>query len=255
MVSHADVCARLRTRWAGRPLEIVEQCNSTNDLVAAQARVGAPAGLCVIADRQTRGRGRHGRAWFSPSGANLYLSLLARPALPARDSPPLALAVGVAAREALAPFGLPIDLKWPNDLLVRGRKLGGVLIETSIEGERVGHVVIGVGINVNLAVAEFPEELRPSATSVAIETGRRQLREPIAAALLERLEDWTDRFVEQGSGPAVRAFRAAAGATIGRRVQVGGRTAVAEQIQDDGALQVRDNTGVMHIVYAGELEG
>jgi BirA family biotin operon repressor/biotin-[acetyl-CoA-carboxylase] ligase len=255
MVSHADVCARLQTRWAGRPLEIIEECDSTNDLVASQARAGAPAGLCVIADRQTRGRGRHGRAWFSPSGANLYLSLLARPALPARASPPLALAAGVAAREALASFGLPIDLKWPNDLLVHERKLGGVLIETSIEGERVGHVVVGVGINVNLAAADFPEELRPAATSVAIETGRRQPREPIAAALLHRLEEWTDRFVAEGPGPAVRAFRGAAGATIGRHVRVGGRTAVAEQIQDDGALQVRDNTGIIHLVYAGELEG
>ncbi|HJZ86634.1 MAG TPA: biotin--[acetyl-CoA-carboxylase] ligase [Polyangia bacterium] len=248
----------LHTRWAGRPLEWVESCSSTSDVAAERARAGAPHGLCVVAEAQERGRGRAGRVWFSPPRANLYLSLLVRPPLPPVRVPPLALAVGVAAAEALHEQGLAVDLKWPNDLLVRGRKLGGILIEMASELERVSFAVIGIGVNVNVQAPALPEELRDRATSMAIETGHAHVRAQVAACLLERVEAWYERFVAEGPGPAARAFRAAAQATLGRRVRVlSDRDApiegVAEDISDEGALLLRDESGRVQTIVAGEV--
>jgi BirA family biotin operon repressor/biotin-[acetyl-CoA-carboxylase] ligase len=249
----------LRTRWAGRPLEWMARTSSTSDRAAERARAGAPQGLVVVAEAQERGRGRAGRSWFSPPGRGIYLSLLVRPTLPPVALPPLALAMGVAAREALAELGVAVDLKWPNDLLARGRKLGGILIEMASELERTSHVIVGVGLNVNLSADELPEALRASATSMSIEAGRSFARAPVAAALLGRLEDWFERFVAEGPAPAARAFREAAGAILGRQVRV--RVAegqsllegVAEDVGEDGSLLLRDRAGGLRRVGAGEV--
>ncbi|HTA19793.1 MAG TPA: biotin--[acetyl-CoA-carboxylase] ligase, partial [Polyangia bacterium] len=151
--------ARLRTRWLGRAYEWHEACASTNDLAATRARAGAAQGLVVATDQQSAGRGRLGRAWHSPAGENLYVSILLRPARPAPEIPPLTLLAGAAVARALTALGLAPRLKWPNDVQLVGdgnRKVAGILTEMSSEGGRVGHVVVGVGLNVN--GAEFPPE-------------------------------------------------------------------------------------------------
>jgi BirA family biotin operon repressor/biotin-[acetyl-CoA-carboxylase] ligase len=250
--------AKLRTRSFGRPTEWVRSCTSTSDRVVARAREGAPEGLCVIADEQTRGRGRAGRVWASPSGRGLLLSLLVRPRLDVGALPPLALAVGVAAAEALRSLGVAVDLKWPNDLLAQGRKLGGILVESASEGPRLAFAVVGIGINVDTGPEELPPELRESATSILLSTGRSIDRAMLAQTLLERLERWYERFVAEGPAEVVRAFRAAAQGTLGRRVRVRAAdswiSGTAEDIADGGALILRDEDGVRRRIVAGEVE-
>src|SRR5215204_6366483 len=158
---------------------------STNTEAARQAALGAPEGLCIVAREQTAGRGRRERTWVSPKDAGLYLSVVLRPAFEPREWPLITLAAALAAHDALGEVcGLEADVKWPNDLLAGGRKLCGILAETS-EGVRGRAVVLGVGVN--LTRGSFPEEIRDTATSVEEQTGRAPDREALLAALLRSI--------------------------------------------------------------------
>jgi len=248
------VAARLTTAWLGRAWRQLARVESTNDEAAAWARAGAPAGAVVVADEQTRGRGRLGRRWHSPPGASLYLSAVLRPPLPPHRVPPLTLAAGVAVAETLVQFDLAPALKWPNDVLVDGKKIAGILTEMSADLDRVHHVVLGIGVNLN--VHAFPEELAAIATSVAIVRGATVARAEFAAALCARLEHWHDRFVADGAAPVVAAWRQHA-RLFGKRVQVtAGRErmeGVAEDLDEDGALRLRLDDGRVVRVVAGEI--
>ena len=142
--------------------------DSTNRVAMEMAENGATHGTVVVADAQTAGRGRMGRRWVSPAGKNLYVSLLLRPPVPAVDAPQLALVAGVALADAVEAVGVPAALKWPNDLYCRGRKAAGILAEMASGPDGVRHVVIGVGLNVNVEEEDFPTELRGAATSLRI---------------------------------------------------------------------------------------
>jgi BirA family biotin operon repressor/biotin-[acetyl-CoA-carboxylase] ligase len=170
----------------------------------------------------------------------------------------MALAVGVAAHETLRALGVGVDLKWPNDLLAHGRKLGGILIEMASELTRVSFAVIGIGVNVNLAREEIPDALAPIATSMAIESGRTFARAEVAARLLAAIERRYEEFEREGPAPAARAFREGARATLGRRVRIAGDAGhelegIAEDIGDDGRLILRDDAGQPHAIFAGEV--
>ncbi len=150
---------RLRSRVIGRPLEVLGEIGSTNDRIMAAGRDGAPEGLAVIADRQTAGRGRLGRSWASPPGVGLYTSILLRPKLPAGQVPLLTLVSGLAVAEAIENVtGLAPRLKWPNDLLVNEKKVGGILTETASVESRVSYVAVGIGINVGHEAQDLPEQ-------------------------------------------------------------------------------------------------
>src|SRR6185437_14296875 len=163
------------------------------------AAAGAAQGTVVIAEAQTAGRGRLGRSWHSPPGLNLYQTIILRPQMPIAEVPRLSLVAGVAAAEALetvAP-GL-VALKWPNDVWLNGRKTGGIIAEAiANHAEQLDCVLLGIGINVNLGISDFPEELRTKATSVRIAIGRRCDRIELAATLYQRLEA---RFQEAEAG-------------------------------------------------------
>jgi BirA family biotin operon repressor/biotin-[acetyl-CoA-carboxylase] ligase len=248
------VAARLTTAWLGRAWRHLVRVESTNDEAAAWARAGAPAGAVVVADEQTRGRGRLGRRWHSPPGASLYLSAVLRPPLAPHRVPPLTLAAGVAVAEALVQCDVAPALKWPNDVLVDGKKIAGILTEMSSDLDRVHHVVVGIGVNLN--VRAFPEELAAIATSVAIVRGTTVARAEFAAALCARLEHWHDRFVADGAAPVVAAWRQHA-RFFGKRVQVtAGRDrmeGIAEDLDEDGALRLKLDDGRTLRVVAGEL--
>lgn len=249
------VAARLTTAWLGRAWRHLQRVESTNDEAAACARAGAPAGAVVVADEQTRGRGRLGRRWHSPAGASLYLSAVLRPPLAPHRVPPLTLAAGVAVAEALVQLDVAAALKWPNDVLVDGKKIAGILTEMSADLDRVHHVVIGIGVNLN--VRAFPDELAAIATSVALARGGATVaRAEFAAALCARLEHWHDRFVADGAAPVVAAWRQHA-RFFGKRVQVtAGRErmeGVAEDLDEDGALRLRLDDGRVIRVVAGEI--
>ena len=167
----------------------LDSVSSTNDVARDLASSGAIEGLCVIAREQTAGRGRQSRSWSSPPGEGLYLSLILRPSVTASDSGIITLAAAVAVAETLRlDFEIAADIKWPNDVLVAGRKICGILVEAAIEGDRLQYAVMGIGVN--LAQRSFPEEISNDATSVRMETGRAVEPEDFMQLLFPRLGHW-----------------------------------------------------------------
>lgn len=234
----------------GRPHEHHAELASTNDRALEWLRQGAPHGALVTADAQTAGRGRRGRQWFSPPGESLYASLVLRPGSvrPIERLGALGLAVGVGLREGLPALRRPVTLKWPNDLEVDDRKLGGILCESRWVGD-VPEIVVGFGINVHARA--FPEPLADVATSVArhCEEDGAPGRAELLAGLLVGLEAAIEPFL-RGGFAAVRERYLPWCRTLGRVVDVGdrmapdgARRAIAERLDEDGALWVRPHDG------------
>ncbi len=229
------------------------QVGSTNDVAATLADRGEPEGTLVIADEQTAGRGRHGRAWASPPGAGLYMSIVMRPAAHAIGL--LTIAAGVALADGIqVATGLHPQLKWPNDVYMDGRKLAGILAEAGASTAGVQHVVLGCGIN--LMPAAYPSDVAARATSIESELGR-----PIDRGLLlvECLAALQARYRELQSGAhrsVISRWRERAVSTFGRRVEwdVAGvtRHGVAEDVDDTGALLVRDGETRARVI-SGEV--
>jgi BirA family biotin operon repressor/biotin-[acetyl-CoA-carboxylase] ligase len=248
----ALVSERLSTRYVGRHLLYVTRVTSTQDVARAEAEKGAPDGAAVLAEEQTGGRGRLGRTWVSPAGKNLYLTLVMRP--PTRHLRALSIVAPLAVAEALeGAAGLRCRIKWPNDVLVQGRKISGVIIEADLAGEAVKYALVGMGVNVNLDVEAVPE-IADIATSVRRELGRDGSREDVLSALLNAFEA---RYAEALEGDApFRAWRSRL-ETLGRRVRAtfGERVeeGVAEDVDAEGSLLIRRDDGSLATVEAGDV--
>ena len=230
-----------------------ESLPSTNTELARLASEGAPEGLAIMADEQTSGRGRLQRAWSSPKGAGLYLSILLRPTIPPNRWPLItlmaALAVGDALREAC---GLTTDIKWPNDLLAGERKICGILAE-AIETPAGRAVIVGIGIN--LTQNAFPAELADRATSVSEATGKTPEREAILNALLQSLSRWYPLLGQPGE--VVAAWSGRSSYATGKLVQVNNGSEVMQGatcgVEPDGALRLRIASGEIKLVRAGDV--
>ena len=211
--------AALRRGGAARRLEFREEVPSTQDLAFTLADHGAPDGSVVVAERQSKGRGRLGRAWESPAGLGVWFSVVLRPpAAPPPVPPLLVAATAVALAEALEKVGaLRTSIRWPNDLLVEDRKVAGILVETRDYEPAAPLLVLGAGINAGQAAEDFPPEIRSLATSVFLETGRAPDRTTLLAAALEALDRWRGRLAAGAHGSVEEAFRERA-AYLGRRV-------------------------------------
>ncbi len=242
--------------WLGRPLHVVEEVDSTNSRLALLAQEGAPEGTAVFADCQTRGRGRLGRVWQSPPGRNLYVSVLLKPDIPAGDAPQITLVTGVAVTEALSGICPGAAVKWPNDVLIGGRKACGILTEMRTRGGRVEYVIVGIGINVNVKREEFPEDLREIATSLREEAGREIDRVDLVKTLFTLLETWYDRHRRTGFA-AVRERWLALSGILGKTVTVrnGGKEVEGTvfDLDSSGALLILDREGRREAVYAGDI--
>ena len=251
-----EVSPLLTTRRIGRDCRYVAETGSTNRDAAALADAGAEEGVVVVAGTQTAGRGRMARLWYSPPDANLYFSLLLRPAVEPGRVSSLPLVAGLAVAEGLAelaPETQPM-IKWPNDILLGGKKMCGILCEMQAETDCVRHIIPGIGVNVNLTREELPAELRTRATSLRIETGRRFSRAAVLAAILNRFEPLYVRWCEEGFEPLLDA--------VGARDALRGRAVTLEQggrrikgrgdgILPDGALRLQTPDGFVSI-YSGE---
>ncbi|MFB3819025.1 MAG: biotin--[acetyl-CoA-carboxylase] ligase [Candidatus Methylomirabilales bacterium] len=249
--------AGLRTRVIGRVLEVHDVVDSTNDLAMAAGERGAAEGLCILADRQAAGRGRRGRTWMSLPGLGLYASILLRPGLPAERGALITLAAGVAAAEAVGRVsGVPALVKWPNDVVLDGRKVAGILTEATTVGAELAQVVVGIGINCRHRREDFPEELRDAATSIALAAGRPVERQVLAAALFNALDGWYAVLCRGDAAAVVRASRAVS-AILGREVTVlaEGRAwrGVAVNIDETGALLVQDAGGAVRRLVSEEV--
>jgi BirA family biotin operon repressor/biotin-[acetyl-CoA-carboxylase] ligase len=250
--------ARLPTRWLGRDYRFREQVGSTNETLARLAiSEELAAGTVLVADEQLEGRGRLGRSWASPAGQNLYVSLLLRPPWAPSQVPPVTLAVAVAVARALEPFlGAAPVVKWPNDLLgPDGRKLCGILAEMSAEIDRLHHIIIGIGLNVNQT--RFARGL--AATSLARERGKPASRASVLVGLLESLEYWLELLLEGGDDGRDRLldeWLLLAEPWLGQTVRVSGGegqlTGVATGIDTSGALLV-EAEGETHRILAGDV--
>jgi len=230
--------------WASRPAVSLGEVDSTQTEARRLADAGAPEGTVVRAEHQTRGRGRLGRDWVDEPGSALLISIVLRPAVEVSRLPQLSLVAGIAVAGALEETSrLPVAVEWPNDLLIRGLKVGGILAESSIGADRVAVVILGIGININQT--RFAGDLEGRATSLAREGARPFDRECLLTAVLERLEGWYRRWVAEGFGPVREAWRRSS-VTLGRRVTTdGGAAGIAEDLAEDGALLVRTDAGAL----------
>jgi BirA family biotin operon repressor/biotin-[acetyl-CoA-carboxylase] ligase len=175
-------------RW-GKPVQYYDVCDSTNARAADWARAGAPSGSLVVADHQTEGRGRGDRTWFSlPHLGSLLFSVILRPRIPPEQLSLVSIAVAVSTSQALSERKQANKLKWPNDIVTRGRKLGGLLAEAEISEGKVSWVVVGVGVNMRISRDQFPRELQATATSCVLETGRSYDRAEVLAGILIHLD-------------------------------------------------------------------
>ncbi len=256
---HADdLISRLgETRVVGRDVRVFKETSSTNDLAEKLARDGVPEGVVVFAESQTRGRGRLGRTWFSPPGKGLWFSALLRPRLRPQETTRLTVAAATALVRAMeTQTGLAPEIKWPNDILVCGRKVAGILTELSAEPDQVRHVVLGIGIDVNVEREDFPTQVRRVATSLRIETGRVMDRPELAACVLRELDLAYERIVS-GEFESVANEWEARCTTLGRVVVVatGERRlrGLAEALDADGALLLRTEHGHLERVIGGDV--
>ncbi len=248
----------LQDALSGHPFvrEVVyhSRVGSTNDVAKARAGAGAPEGLVVIADEQTAGRGRMRRQWWAPPAAALLSSLLFRPPSSLRQPHQLTMLCALSAADAVAGCtGLSVRLKWPNDLLVRGRKLAGLLAESAFKGDDLDYVVVGMGLNVNMDFVDAPEFITPP-TSLRLALGHPV---PRLGLLVTYLDGVAQRYAQLKTGHSPCAEWADRLVTLGRVVRVrrkdGTLEGMAEGVDPDGALVLRTADGVRHRLLAGDV--
>lgn len=237
----------------GRSLSIVRETGSTNDDARSAAEAGAVRGHVVVADAQRSGRGARGSVWSSPGGRDLYVSIVERIDLSPRAMSVLTLAVGLGVRDACVSLlgeGVEVSVKWPNDVRIAGKKCAGILVESSSVGERIGPIVIGIGLDVNRDA--WPDELAEIATSLRAVKGAELDRAAALVALLGRVEARVDQLSAEGPEAIVAALRPHL-AWVGERVRVEATEGVLEGIDDEGVLLVRGGDGVSARVRSGTL--
>jgi BirA family biotin operon repressor/biotin-[acetyl-CoA-carboxylase] ligase len=224
----------------------VASCGSTNDLAMRLAGEGAPEGTVVVAAEQTAGRGTKGHAWYSARDKGLYVSVLLRPR-PVEISL-LPLVAGLAARDAVEKvYGLRIQLRWPNDLIWEKKKLGGILCQSAFLGNRPDFTIVGIGVNINHEKRDFPQDIRPLATSMRIALNETSDPEALLAKLLESLADWYDDFCRGEKEQIVRSFETHSAIKKGERIQGLMNeqlfSGVYQGLDSDGGLVLEDGNG------------
>ncbi len=243
----------LKTDRIGHRITAYEMTDSTMDIVHRLAAAGEPEGTVVVAEGQSKGRGRLGRQWVSPKGKGIYASILLRPSLQLSQTPMITLMAAVAVARAIqASTGLKPQIKWPNDLLLDGKKVAGILTELNAELNRVHYVVVGIGMNVNTPKAGLP----PHGTSLMEELGGRVDRVPLARTLLVEMDRSYGEFLDEGFQRILDQWRHFAD-FLGKRIRVAveGRAVEGQAVDVDssGALLVRTDTGLVESVAAGEV--
>jgi len=253
-----DLLVRLgKTRVVGRDIRVFEETTSTNDVIEKLARDGVKEGAVVFAEAQTGGRGRLGRKWMSPPRQGLWFSVLLRPKLRPQEVTQLTIASATALRRAIKTVtGRLPEIKWPNDLLLDGKKVVGILTEMSAEVDCVRYVILGIGVDVNQDAAEFPAELRRLATSLKLVTGRKISRAELAVEMLRELDADYAR-IGAGKFSQLADEWETGCATLGKNVsvQMGARKirGCAEALDDDGALLVRTEHGHLERITGGDV--
>ncbi len=260
----SEISHRLGTEIVGRRILSFGEVDSTNNVAKKLIIKKGPEGnwedmdgLLVVAESQTGGRGRLERSFFSPAGKGIWFSLVLAPPFAPQEAPKCTLMAAVAVTEAMWEFGLKPGIKWPNDIVFGGRKLVGILTEASCDIDRIKHIVLGIGINANMEIRDFPKEIQQTATSMSIIKGEEIPRVKFLQAVLRSLERWYKVAMKEGFGPVFEAWRKYS-VTIGQEVRVvgvrGGEdfTGRAMDIDSYGALLVETDEGI-RTVMAGDV--
>lgn len=249
----------LRTKTFGRVIRFYREVESTNDVAFDLAKKGASEGTVIIADTQTKGRGRLQRKWISPPGFNLYMSIIFRPSISSKDASILTLVSSITLFETVKSYGIKCRIKWPNDLLINRRKVAGVLTEMELGGDRVEFVLVGLGINLNMTrrvMNDLMGEVSEVATSVREELGHEVDRSEFAASVINLLEKWYQEFNTSGKSTIIDEWKKRWGDLNQRvRVKVGHDwiEGIAYELDQNGFLLVRRDNGMTERIIAGDL--
>ncbi|WP_077213777.1 biotin--[acetyl-CoA-carboxylase] ligase [Bacillus dakarensis] len=257
-VSQDEIRLGLNTIFIGQNIHYQESVESTQKIAHQLGLENASEGTVVIAEEQLSGRGRMQRHWHSPKSTGVWMSIILRPKLPIPKAPQLTLLTAVAVVQAIEECtGLTPEIKWPNDILINGKKVTGILTELQAEADTIHSVIIGIGINVNQQLQDFPEELRSIATSLSIEKGELFNRADLIRSLFSKLEKLYLLYLEKDFSPVKllwESYAVSIGKMINARTLSGNIYGKAIGITEDGVLLIKDNDGKIHQIYSADIE-
>ncbi|WP_044336372.1 biotin--[acetyl-CoA-carboxylase] ligase [Rossellomorea aquimaris] len=257
-VTESKIRLGLQTKTLGRVIHYEESVQSTQRIAHVLAGDGAAEGTLVVADEQTAGRGRLMREWHSSKGTGIWMSLILKPLLPPQKAPQFTLITAVAVVQAIEEVtDLHPQIKWPNDILIDGKKVTGILTELQAESDKINSIIIGIGMNVNHTREHFPDELQTIATSLAIEQGNTLSRSEMVQKVLERIEALYSIYMKEGFTPIKLLWESYA-ISIGKKIRArtinGTIEGKALGITDEGVLKIEDSTGTVHQIYSADIE-
>lgn len=257
-VNQANVKKYLNTKTFGHRIDYTETCESTQLIAHDEAQDGAPNGTVIVSEEQTLGKGRMSRPWNSVAGKGIWMSVIARPELTPQQAPQMTLVAAVAVTRAMQEVtGVEPTIKWPNDILVNGKKITGILTELQADPDRVKAIILGIGINVNQTEEDFPEELRPIVNSLKMVLGHSVNRAKLIAKTLEFLEHYTDLYVLHGFSP-IKLLWESYSNTAGKRIRAVMINETIEGtaigISNEGMLELKLDDGTVRGIYSADIE-
>lgn len=257
-VNAANITKHLTTANYGQQIHYVATCESTQFIAHDEAQNGAPDGTVIIAEEQTAGKGRMSRPWNSSASKGIWMSVIVRPSLTPQEAPQMTLVAAVAVTRAIEDItGIQPDIKWPNDILIKGKKMTGILTEMQADPDRVKAIILGIGMNVNQEASDFPDELQTIATSLKMELGETVSRSKLVAKVLEHLEHYTKLYETHGFGP-IKLLWEGYSNTTGKRIRAVMLNETIEGtaigISETGMLELRLDDGSIRGIYSADIE-
>jgi BirA family transcriptional regulator, biotin operon repressor / biotin---[acetyl-CoA-carboxylase] ligase len=257
-VTSNEILLGLQTELFGKSVHYEESVESTQKIAHRLAGDGAAEGTLVVAEEQTFGKGRLSRSWHSPKYTGIWMSLILKPNIPFQQAPQLTLLAAVAVAKAIGEAtGLITGIKWPNDILINQKKVTGILTELQAEADRIHSVIIGIGINVNQTVDDFPEELRQKASSLFIESGGTVSRAKLIQHIMVTMEKLYKLYLDKGFAP-IKILWESYAVSLGKEIKASTLTETiygkALGITDEGVLLLEDDNGRIHTIYSADIE-
>ena len=255
-VTASEILSQNKAQWVGQEIEYFESTDSTNNRIRSFAENGRKEGLLAVAEEQTGGKGRWGRNWVSPKGTGIWISLLLRPQIEPQKASMVTILAALALVKAIKrTIDLDVQIKWPNDVIINGKKVCGILTEMSAELEAIHYIIVGIGINAN--TEQFDEEIMDRATSIYLESGKKIKRAKLIAEFCQEIEQLYEIFIERGDLENVKEEYEYCLSNIGKTVKIIKnkqellRKAIG--INELGELIVEDDKGTRETVFSGEV--
>ncbi|MFD1738523.1 biotin--[acetyl-CoA-carboxylase] ligase [Bacillus salitolerans] len=257
-ITSNEIQLGLTTNYLGRTIHYEETVTSTQKIAHKLAYEGTPEGTIVVAEEQLAGKGRLDRAWHSPKYTGIWMSIILRPTIPPQQAPQLTLLAAVSVAQAIQEVtSIEPEIKWPNDILVRGKKTVGILTELQAEADRINSVIIGIGINVNQSNEDFPDDLKHKATSLSLEAKKIINRAELIQAILSKLEKRYEEYLRTGF-LGIKLMWEAYAISIGKEITAstlkGKISGYAKGITDEGILMLEDKEGLIHYIHSADIE-